>query len=862
MLKPSTLSIYQASAGAGKTHTLVKEYIALALASEDVYTFKNILAVTFTNKAAYEIKARILESLRELSETERAVDHPFFEDFLRELNCDGEQLTKKAKWVLEAILHRFSDFFVHTLDKFTHKIVRTFATDFNLASNFDLETQGPFLLKEAVEHFLSKISLKGPFTPFLTEFCLENLKKGIHWDPSEALLETAGLLLQQESIVPLQKLRKYNISDFYRLKNHLQCQIKSFEEKLSLKAKTALEFIKDKGIAPSSFSYSDWPNALEKIIKSKFLTKLFSKRLHKGMLSGKLYSKTSKDHAQKKLLDDCAQEILNQYTDISDFHEKASSKYLTACILLKNISRLAMICEIDKELSVLKKEKNVVLIQEMNQYLARWTKGESVPYIYERLGERYVHYFIDEFQDTSLIQWKNFKPLIENALAQGGTAMIVGDIKQSIYRWRGAHPELLLSLSQENNVPYNKKRYCLKKNFRSLKNIVRFNNEFYCIVAELLSNPYYKEVYQKSIQEFGEKNGGYIELHFLSSVDSNTYDTLTYERVRECIEHLLLQGYHYEDICLLVRKKKQVAFLAESLISDQKPVISSESLLLKNASAVKIILGYLEVLSKPEDLNLRIDWSLLLLQYGLLIPQSKDAHCFLNSLTKLSFKNFFKQLIQLGLAFRGYLGQGYSLYELCEEVIKVCHLEDLNERVMLDFFLDVVYRAMQKGFFTPAEFLKWWDQRQDKEFVSFPNQINAIKIMTVHQAKGLEFPVVLLPFANWSAWEEKKGGLWLEVEPSEYEGFDLLYANTSVLMKSLKKPLRQVYDEYLSKVQFDHLNLLYVATTRAIEQLFVFSRRSKSQDGTIAFYLEYYLKTKSYWNPSKEIYKMGSREKN
>lgn len=857
MLTHATLSVYEASAGAGKTHALVKEYLAFALASEDSYTFKNLLAITFTNKAAGEIRARILESLRELSEPTMAPYHPFFKDFLKEFDCSPIQLTLKAAAVLKSLLHTFSDFSVGTIDKFTHKIVRSFAEDLSLARNFELEMDSHFLLQEAIDRLLSRMSPDCPITIFLVEFSFESLQQGIIWDPSVTLLENALLLLKEQSILPLQKLKRHELTDFIRLKKHLTYKAEFFEKSLTRQAKNALGFLKEKNILLHSFYHSDWPNALKKLIEGRYVTSPFGKRLKESMLLERLYSKSCKDLSQKQLLDKYAQEIFKDYASLLNFYEKGFSEYLSARIFLKNISALALLYEIDKELSVLKKEKNLVLIEELNLHIDQWIKRESIPYMYERLGERYTHYFIDEFQDTSSMQWKNFKPLIENALSENGTAMVVGDVKQSIYRWRGANPEQFLFLCQEHQEPYRKKVYSLKKNFRSLKNIIHFNNELYSGAAELLSETLYQEIYRQSIQESGEKDGGYVELNFISPADNNAYYATTCDEIQGRIEDLLLQGYEYRDICLLVRKKKQCTFLAESLMACQWPVFSSESLLLKNAWTVKVILGYLQVLSRPEDSSLRIDWSLLLLRYGLLKPQG-DSHLFLQIVTILSFEDFFKELNKAGLCFQGHLGYGYSLYELCEEVIRIARLDVSEGAAPLHFFLDVVYRAMGRGLFTLSEFLEWWNQRKDKERVIFPESLNAISIMTIHQAKGLQFPVVLLPFADWKALEEKKGGLWLEVDPNEYEGFGILYANTNPSMKSFKGTLKQAYETYLSQVQLDHLNLLYVATTRAVEQLFIFSRQSNSQSPSVAFYLEHYLKTKSSWEPSKEIYKIGS----
>ncbi|WP_103326547.1 UvrD-helicase domain-containing protein [Bacteroidetes bacterium endosymbiont of Geopemphigus sp.] len=857
MLSHATLSVYEASAGAGKTYSLVREYLALVLASQDSYTFKNLLAITFTNKAAFEIRVRILESLREISEPAMAPYHPFFEDFLKEFNCSPMQLISRAAAALKAILHTFSDFSISTIDKFTHKIVRAFAADLNLARNFELEIDSHFLLQEAIERFLSKMSPECPVSIFLVEFSFENLQQGRIWDPSAALLETTSLLLMEESVVPVQKLKRHTLSDFIRLKKHLTYKVELFEKNITRQAKNALNFLEEKNISPHSFYHSDWPNALKKLINGKFMVSPFGKRLKESMLLGRLYSKSCNDVSQKQLVDSYAQEILEYYNSLLNFYKKNFSEYLSARVFLRNISALALLCEIDKELSLLKKEKDLVFIEELNLHIAQWIKRESIPYIYERLGERYTHYFIDEFQDTSLMQWENFKPLIENVLSENGTAMIVGDVKQSIYRWRGAYPEQFLFLSQENQESYRKEVHCLKKNFRSLRNIICFNNELYSSASELLSEALYQEIYRQCPQESVEKDEGYVELNFLHSADNKSYYAMTFDEIQQRIKGLLMQGYECRDICLLVRKKKQGAFLAESLMGCQWPVISSESLLLKNAWTVKIALGYLQVLSRPEDSDLRVDWLLLLLQYNLLKPQG-DSHLFLQTLTTLSFEDFFKELNREGLYFQGYLGCGYSLYELCEEVIRIGQLNVSEGAAALHFFLDVVYRAMNKGLFTLLEFLEWWHQRQDKERVIFPESLNAISIMTIHQAKGLQFPVVLLPFADWEALEEKKGGLWLEVDPNGYEGFDLLYANTNASMKSFKGKLKQAYEAYLSQVQFDHLNLLYVATTRAIEQLFIFSRQSKSQSSTVTFYLEHYLKTKSFWEPSKEIYKIGS----
>ncbi|XOD69472.1 MAG: UvrD-helicase domain-containing protein [Flavobacteriales bacterium AspAUS03] len=864
MLTPAALKIYNASAGSGKTYTLVYEYLSVLLQDEDLYRFKRILAVTFTNKAAGEMKRRILQSLKSLADGVSQDPSDFLAHSLSEtLVLTPDRLQYRAKAVLRTILHDYANFSVSTIDKFTYKIIRTFIPDLGFSQVFEVEMEAKVLLKESVEVFLSRLNDSEKYSQILIDFSLEKLKEGKSWDLSRDLMNIAGLLVEEQSIQPLRKIKAYSLEDFLTLHKLLKNRIQQIKSDFKSQADYFFHQLNEVNISRKSFYYSALPNFFKKlsigsIFKEPF-KEPFNKTLENSIATSHLYA-NGMEASQKALIDSQAEWLIAVYQASREAYFEKIPAYLLDQLLLNNLTVLAVIHQLIEVFETLKKDTNILLNAELNKLISDELHGQPLPYIYERLGECYQYYFIDEFQDTSSLQWRNLQPLIENALTKNGTVLLVGDAKQSIYRWRGGEAEQFIDLVERPSMAYRQEVDTLGTNFRSCAQIVHFNNTLYTLAAQTFDDAVYRKIYtETTVQEVIDKPGGYVELNFLDG-NSTTYPEQTYQLLKMRIETLLKQGYRLDEIAILVRSNEDGFFLAQALSRDQIAFCSSESLLLKHAWPVQLLIGLFQILATPDDRQTRVAWLLLLVQNNRIIV-SVAVHDFLLEMISLPLDTFFERLGAHGLSFEGPSWYILSLYDLTETFIRIFHLADGVHTAALQFFLDFVHQSMQKLGNSIPKFLEHWEDRKDKESIIFSEDLDAIRIMTIHKSKGLQFPVVLLAFADWPAFREKNSSAWIDINPQIFNRFDTFHVGIRSFMKRIDGAAGTLYENHAAKIRFDNLNLLYVATTRAIEQLIILTRDEKSKDETIAFYLRYYLRQEKLWEISRQQYSFGTPQK-
>lgn len=499
MHQPSTFQVYNASAGSGKTFTLVKEYLKIILTSENIFSFQNVLAITFTNKAAAEMKDRVLKSLEDFSE-EREND--LMPEILQETALDKSIIKQRSIKILDAILQNYSAFSITTIDSFTHKIIKSFAYDLGLPLNFEVELDAQTLLNEAVDVLISKIGTDKKLTNLLIEYSLEKADDDKSWDISRDLNEFAKVLLNEDDILHFKKLSNKSLDDFITLKKKVKDQMDVIEKKFTSIADKTLQFIKDHNLEFSDFSYSgEYPKHFQKMQKLstlKFEELKFDGRLNKNIEEGKnLYAAKTPENA-KQTIDAINEQLYQFYFESKEIFNTYYSDYLLCQLLLKSIIPLAVLNKINNELSVIKEENNLQLNAEFNQLISENIKEQPAPFIYERIGQRFQNYFIDEMQDTSVLQWQNLIPLIDNALAQEKSSLLlVGDAKQAIYRWRGGKAEQFIALGSENNNPFSikKEKQQLETNYRSYSEIIDFNNKFFKHTSNFLENSVYKKMF-------------------------------------------------------------------------------------------------------------------------------------------------------------------------------------------------------------------------------------------------------------------------------------------------------------------------------------------------------------------------------
>lgn len=853
--------IYNASAGSGKTYTLVKDYLKIILSSSQKESYKHILAVTFTNKAVAEMKARIVMNLKAFASEESLTNpSPMFSELVTLLKLHPAQLQQKAKEVLKSILHNYAFFEVSTIDRFTHSVIRTFAYDLKLPLNFEVELDTDALLNEAVDQLISKAGEDALISEVLIDFALEKADDDKSWDIALDLNKIAKLLLNENEKPHLKKLKEKTLSDFVALKKLLKTKISKITEELSKTGQAVLDLILDSGLEFGDFLRGTLPNHFKKIAAKDFDDKkLYNNKLGESLESGAVYKKTL-EASKATTIDSLLPQIRDTY--------QSCKETIYELIFLKNFYKnstpLSVLNAIQKELENIKEEQNLLLISEFNTLISETIKDQPAPFIYERLGEKYRHYFIDEFQDTSVMQWENLIPLISNKLqteTDEGSLTIVGDAKQSIYRWRGGKAEQFIDLNNDKNPFFvAKKKLELPVNYRSYDEIINFNNKFFQHISQYFSDEKYKIIYEQgNKQKVNSKKGGYVSFDFVEAKTVEEEFEIIPEVVIQKIQELTAKGFQYKDICVLTRKKSEGIAIADILSSNQIPIISSETLLIKRSLEVQYVNNMLRLAIQPENNEVKLQLLSYLAAHKMEI---NNTHEFLKTHVKLTVDQLFKKLTAFTFDFSYFLQ--LSLYEAVEYCIRAFNLTQESD-AYLQFYLDFVLEYTQNKQLGFAGFLDHWEKKKNHLSIIASGTENAIQIMTIHKSKGLEFPVVLFPFANVDVYKEQEPKVWFPIDKNKYQDFEEAYLNFNSTLQSYGTLGESLHQERHSQLELDNFNILYVAFTRAVRELHVITKKEIDRKGneklqTFSGLFINYLKAEQLWNDEISNYSFGSTE--
>ncbi|MDO6736487.1 exodeoxyribonuclease V subunit beta [Wenyingzhuangia sp. 2_MG-2023] len=841
MISESFFKVYNASAGSGKTYTLVKEYLKVALSNGE-FEFQKILAITFTNKAAAEMKQRVLNTLKDAS---RKKENPIIIDIATEIGLSIEEIQRKSQKVLENILHNYASFHIITIDSFTHKLIRTFSLDLGLPLDFDVEMDVDPLLKETIDLLVSKIGEDKELTKVLVDYALHQVNEDKSWNINDSLVDVARLLLNEENEVEVSKLINTSLSDFQALEKRLRKYVKDTEEAFYKVGHEALSLIQEHNIEQSTFAYGDLPKYFEKLKSTWFLKEELpaSNRLVKNMEQGVLYSKSVpkdvKKRADRDAIDSIKEELITYYQFSQQICDAHFGSYFLVKKILKSIVPLTVLSYIHKEFSNLKEENNFRLNAEFNRVISKQIKNEPVPFIYERLGEKFQYFFIDEMQDTSELQWQNLIPLIHNALSQNkGGLMLVGDAKQSIYRWRGGKASQFVELSDENaenEFFINKEVVTLGTNYRSYSNVINFNNDFFSYLSGFLKEPAYQEIYaSEKHQKTNSKEGGYVYVDVHERDDD--FDTYTYysEKIHQQILEIETNGFDKGDICILTRNKKDGIAIADYLVSQKIEVISPDSLLLKNNSVIQFLIYLLRWIENPEDKEVLMEVLHFLFQH---FDIQIDQHEFYQNSLACKDVALFTDYLQIDFSESEFFS--LSLYDGLEYLIRVFRLEKVMD-VFGQTFLDVVLQFQLKESGGLQAFLEFWDRKKEKLKVEIASNKNAVQIMTIHKSKGLEFPVVIFPF-DLNTENISRESIWYQTDnKSLFGNFTSFRINASSKLDLYGEQGGVYLKKVNEEIQLDNINLLYVALTRAEEQLYVFSDFKNSKSDDLKNYSDYF----------------------
>lgn len=858
-MNPSTFKIFNASAGSGKTFTLVKEYLKILIASDSLFKFKEVLAITFTNKAVAEMKERIIEKLKLFASDEvfNSKDD-MFDAILVELEMNPKTLHVKSKQILDHIINNYAAFFISTIDGFTHKIIRTFAHDLKLPQNFEVEIDTDFLLSKAVDNLIAKAGNDKELTNVLVNFALEKTDDDKNWDISYDLNNIAKLLINETHISHLDSLKTKSLKDFQALKNNVFKKAVLLEQQIINKALSVLTLIKECGLEHNDFNGKNGyvPTYFQNLFKSDFNIS-FERAWMNKIETHPLYPKTKTTPEIASIIDNIQPQLATA------FHE-TKQKVLQLKLLKnihKNITPLSVLNAINNELKILKKEENLLLISEFNKIISDEIKNQPIPFIYERIGEKFKHYFIDEFQDTSEMQWQNLEPLIDNVLAsETGTTMLVGDAKQAIYRWRGGKAEQFINLFNKKSKPFPVEQEVknLPVNYRSAKEIINFNNKFFQYLSEFVfSNSDYASIFAKSNQDAFNELDGYIDINLLDYSKEDDKDEAYTDQVLATIQQILKNGYQLKDICILVRKRKEGMSIADVLSNHGINIISSETLLLQRSEDVNFLIDLMVLAIQPENIEIKAK----VLDFIANKKNIENKHEFFLKYLELHPDLLFKNIQEF--SFSKFVH--HPIYDALEYAIRSFGLNKMPN-AYIQFFLDEVLNFSNKTQASISGFLEYWETKKDKLSIVTPEGQDAVQIMTIHKAKGLEFPVVIFPYAELNIYDERPPKTWYIVDKNEHNGFNEVYLNLNKNIEEVDQQGKEISIQHRSELELDNINLLYVALTRPVEQLYIIGKKDTEfkemeKCNTYSRLLISFLKSIGVWNDLKTHYSFGDPKK-
>ena len=863
MNKNNSFTIYDASAGSGKTYTLVKEYLKLLLGSSGNDGYRNILAITFTNKAVAEMKSRILDGLRALCQKEKNKKQlDLLKQLSQETGLSSIEIEEKSFFILRNILHDYASFEVSTIDGFTHRVLRTFAKDLGLPVNFEVQLQTEEVLNEAVDRVISKAGEDEKLTKVLVNFVLAKTDDDKSWDVSRDLFEIARLITSETDQPFLNLLKNKSLEDFQVLSREVNKQMNSLKQDLANLANSFFDILEENSLQNSDFSGGYCPGFFAKLLKGDFSMALDLK-WQNDLEDQPLYAKKLASN-KKEVLDALQPQVHQLFSGA----KKGILVYQFLEAVEKNLVPLSLLSSIQDEIEDIKKENSIVLISEFNATIGKTVKDQPAPFVYERLGEKYRHYFIDEFQDTSQLQWENLIPLVAHSLEtehpapDNGSLTLVGDAKQSIYRWRGGKAEQFMDLCAEKN-PFSlrseedKKFFVLPRNYRSAKTIVDFNNDFFKFSSSCFQLEKHKELFQKSTQEPVSERNGYVNISFVEAENAAEELEVYPARILEIIEKLEAEGVQKSGICILTRRRKESIAVANYLSENAVPVISAESLLLSRSPEVCFVNAVLQFCLDPTNKNLKFEIVDFILSVD---PDKNENFEELKKSLNEDGQNFFNTLQKFGFNIELDAIHAVSVYEAVEYIIRNFHLVK-SSNAYLQFYLDFVYETSHSEGFGIFSFLELWDRKKNELSIVVPQGEDAVQIMTIHKAKGLEFPVVIYPFANSPVTDTSREAFWMNLPESLSGTISVAYLRSSEKMRHWDGDAPALYEELYCNSQLDALNVLYVALTRPVQQLYVISKydlNSKGEENTGKFsgLLISYLKQIGIWDDSKE-YQFG-----
>ncbi|ATA73288.1 DNA helicase UvrD [Capnocytophaga sp. H4358] len=841
----SSYTIYNASAGSGKTYGLVKAYLKIILSDEKIDSFRRLLAITFTNKAVFEMKDRVIEMLTEFSDIKSLTEaNSMFEELRQELKIAPEKLRSRSESVLKHILHNYAAFNISTIDGFNHQLIRNFAFDLQLNQFFEVQLDQKTILRTAVDNLMNRAGEDAEITQLLIDFSEDKMKEDKNWDTTKELLEVAEMLTKENHYTALKELKEKTLSDFIALKKILQQKLSQSIETIRQITTDFFTLLNENDLDENIFSGKYMFNFFKKIQNDPKREPVWGANWQLNLETKPLYAESNKKGLNTALIDSLQPEFVRQFKTV----QQQFGEYNFVKNALQYVVPLALLNRIQNEIELIKQEENILPIWEFNSVISNEITKQTIPFIYERIGERFQHYFIDEFQDTSELQWNNLKELISNVVSsedmnqQQGSVLLVGDAKQSIYRWRGSKAEQFMDLYLNKKQPFTIGGIVvnLEENYRSLETIIDFNNKFFKFTSTFFESEEYQNLYANATQNYPEykRNNqnfpiGYVDIRFVdveqeeeNYEEENIADELGYtpreltycKEVWETVKHANESGAKDEDITILVRKKREGLALASYLSAQGKKIISPDSLLLKNVPSIRFLISLLRAVQNPDSKELKIN---MLFDF-ISVKNTADVHNFITEYIDQPIDSFFEKY---GFSLAQF--NGYSLYEGMALAVNRFDLANDSDAYIASF-LDIIFEFKNTNKGGISDFLLYWEENQDALSISSPEGLDAISIMTVHKSKGLSAPVIIYAFADSELVDTKKDTLWYPVDAENFGGFSHLLVRFNKGIINFETQSQEIINQHNEQNKLDQINVLYVAMTRPESFLYVITALPES----------------------------------
>lgn len=818
--------IYKSSAGSGKTTALIGEFLKLILAEPDPSRFKQVLAITFTNKATNEMKERLTKELRNAAACTPDDVPMLTERTMAALKIDLPEIKTRARRAFIQILFDYGDLAVSTIDKFNHRLIRAFSKELNLRSDFevDLDTKG--LFREAVLRLTERTGTDPGTTAHLTAFITDRLDDENRVNIIGELEKLQPLIMSEDADIPLKAFSDFDEAAFSDVAKRLKSLRADFEEYLKRRGTEAMALIKETGAEETDFNRKSqgWFPKFAYFAAGDFsdTKKINISATQKGLAEKPMAHKDCDAdlRAAIEVRNGSLQAAAQSIIDHIEIHGPA---YLTAREVLRSIRLVAVLNALRECMGEIIHERNILPIAFFNRTISEELRKEPVAFIYENIGNRYRNILIDEFQDTSALQWINLLPLVRESVARGAMSLIVGDAKQSIYRWRGGKAEQLISLPEiedphgltDPDAQLQLRRagtvIPLGTNYRSCGRIIGFNNALIGSLKNELTeegSPY-REAYRDSAQNIPvkQKGSGYVEINYLGKKPEEEEDL--YLPLLRQIKAVTESGYSRKDICLLVRTKKEGSRITAFLAGKDITVSTADSRSIDADVRVNLIISLMRCRIRPDHNPAKAGAmrALCTLKQIAYTPERFTGNRGLDIdafLTENKLPRLREELFSQGA------------YQACENLVRT-FIPEFASTAPVSTLQNYIF---QKGGMrlTVRDFLREWDEGIDKPSAGTSAGADSVRMMTIHKSKGLQFPIVIVPTLNWK-YKPGSDPQWIDI--SGMKEIALPYAPLKVKEDFKRMGLSEAYDSDEAATGFDHLNLVYVALTRAVKALFV-----------------------------------------